>query len=209
MGLKGFVVAMRARIADLPPDRPFQRDHAADSDWLIVSRWGGDSEYLTISSTARATPIPMRSTTLVGGEAGAPEEQAQPPEGAAPAFLHPHRTWFGVLTPDQTSLDSVFLLNRSLPKDVPVAGRFTPAEGYVRLTTGADGTLQLVAVGREVIEAAGPQGGAEPPRTRDAEGPGPAGAATSRAWMVTAERRPWMGEAVDGACGASRQRRRG
>lgn len=208
MSVKGFVVAMRARIADLPADRPFQRAHAADGDWLIVSRWGGDSEYLTISSTARPGAPRAPGTTLAGGEAGVLDGQPDPTEGAAPEGLHPHRTWFGVLTPDQTSLDSVFLLNRSLPKDVPVAGRFTPAEGYVRLTSGPDGSLQLVAVGREVTEAAGaeapPRGQAAPGRRACAVDDGPC-----RAWMVTAERRPWMGELVDDPRNAPRSRRRG
>ena len=208
MSVKGFVVAMRASIADLPPDRPFQRDLAADGDWLIVSRWGGDSEYLTISSTARPGALRRAGTTLAGGEAGALDAPTDPAEGAAPEGLHPHRTWFGVLTPDQTSLASVFLLNRSLPKDVPVAGHFTPAEGYVRLTTGPDGSLQLVAVGREITEAAAMPGGEAPPRGPNGVGRRSGEGGRCRAWMVTAERRPWMGELVDEPYEAPRAHRR-
>ncbi len=173
MHCKGFVVAMRATVAHLSADRPHQPTEAVAPDWLIVSRWGGAAEYLTISS-ARGQP----------DAAGAEAAEARP----APVGLHPRRTWFGVLTPDREGPESMFLLNRDLPKDMPIAGDFAPAEGYVRLITEEDGTFRLVAVARELAEGERPA-------------PWPARAQTPPAWHLVAERRPWQGEYLDGVSG--------
>lgn len=171
MHCKGFVVAMRARVAPLAADRPYQPTQAVAPDWLIVSRWGGAAEYLTISSA-------MGETDATAGEVT--EATARP----APIGLRPRRTWFGVLTPDADGPESIFLLNRDLPKDMPVAGDFAPAEGYARLITEEDGTLRLVAVAREVAEADRPAPRIAPP-------------AVAPAWHLVAERRPWQGEFLD------------
>ena len=165
MTCKGFVVAMRARIRHLPFDRPFLPDGQPAPDWLIVSRWGGHAEYLTISSAVRPSDRPC----------DLPEEAE-----AAPVGLHPRRTFFGVLAPEEPGGgEAMFLLNRCLPPGVPVAGRFAPAEGYARLRTAEDGTLRLVAVAREVPPEA-------PPSPPD-----------QQAWMLTAEHCPWAGEFLD------------
>lgn len=165
MTCKGFVVAMRARISHLPFDRPFLPDGQPAPDWLIVARWGGHAEYLTISSAAGPADGPGH------GADAAP---------VAPVGLHPRRTFFGVLAPETPEGgEAMFLLNRCLPPGVPVAGRFAPAEGYVRLRTAEDGTLRLVAVAREVTPEPLP--------------PLP----EQQAWMLTAERCPWAGEFLD------------
>lgn len=172
MNCKGFVVAMRARVAHLAADRPFQPTNAVAPDWLIVSRWGGAAEYLTISSAM--------------GEVGAGAEMAELAARPAPIGLHPRRTWFGVLTPDHEGQECMFLLNRDLPKDMPVAGDFAPAEGYARLITQEDGSLRLVAVAREL-----PEGDRLVPTVARPDGP--------PAWHLVAEHRPWQGEFLDRA----------
>lgn len=200
MRSKGFVIAMRANITNVPFDRPFLCDDLTDPDWLIVSRWGGNAEYLTISSaTDRLGAETVAGVTLAGGEAG-PQDGGPDRAAPAPMGLYPRRTWFGVLTPEQGCRESVFLLNRCLPKGVPVAGRFAPAEGYVRLTTGEDGVLQLVAVAREIPEEPVPPPApavslrpTSTPRRLEAGQP----EARAQAWMLRAERRPWAGEFLD------------
>lgn len=142
MTCKGFVVAMRARVSHLPFDRPFLPDGQPAPDWLIVSRWGGHAEYLTISNA--------------GDPAHGPHGAVQRPD-AAPVGLRPQRTFFAVLAPEAPAGgEAMFLLNRCLPPGVPVAGRFAPAEGYARLRTAEDGTLRLVAVAREVAPGVPP-----------------------------------------------------
>lgn len=141
MCCKGFVVAMHARIVPSPFGQPFLRDAPPQPDWLIVSRWGGHAEYLTISR-ADAALLPA----------------AGPEAAPAPIGLHPVRTWFGVLTDEAAGgTESTFLLTAHLPPAMPVAGQFAPAEGYARLATSEDGTLRLTAVARE------PQPGAAAP----------------------------------------------
>ena len=203
MTCKGFVIAMRARIANVPFDRPFLCQGALDADWLIVSRWGGQAEYLTVSSADDRPESAAAGTTMTiaGGEAGPLGVATAGGPEAAPAGLHPRRTWFGVLAPGEGSRESVFLLNRSLPKDVPVAGRFAPAEGFVRLIVAEDGTLQLLAVAREIPEEPvpppAPAVSIRPAALRRKAAGSDAAAARAQAWMLTAERRPWIGEFLD------------
>jgi hypothetical protein len=211
MRSRGFVVAMRAQVLLSPFEQPFLRSAPAMADWLIVSRWGGNSEYLSISSALGPAPVDpsempdlpaaahhaagcaeCRAATAAdeaaaaaavgtGGAAADPRAAAAPPgrpgtgpvphgrrgggNGApAPIGLHPRRTWFGVLTAEQAGgRESLFLLTHHLPRSVPVAGRFAPAEGYARLCALDDeGTLRLTAAGRELAEGgdpAGPGGG--------------------------------------------------
>ena len=157
MDCKGFVIAMRAQVAPLSADHPHKPRGAVAPGWLIVCRWGVAGEYLTISSTM--------------GEPKAAGDGAEVQR--APAGLHPRRTWFGVLTPDQEGPQSVFLLTRDLPRDMTIAGDFASAEGYARLVAEEDGVLRLVAVVREVA-AGGPT-----------------------ACYLVADRRPWRGEVLD------------
>lgn len=205
MPCKGFVVAMRAHVAMIPFDRPFLRDDATDPDWLIVSRWGGNAEYLTISTAGHRLGGSAEAATGVGSPS------LDPPEPAPPG-LHPRRTWFGVLTPEDGGGESVFLLNRVLPRDMPVAGRFAPAEGFVRLTMAEEGPLQLVAVAREMAEPVAAAGGAAVVPLKPAPWPRPVDPAETvtpaQAWMLTAERRPWAGEFLDCAPEMERPRRR-
>ncbi len=220
MPCKGFVVAMRAHVATVPFDRPFLRDDAADPDWLIVSRWGGNAEYLTISTAGDRLAGSLEAAARAGGAEGCPDGTAHDASAEpAPLGLHPRRTWFGVLTPDDRGGESVFLLNRALPKDMPVAGRFAPAEGFVRLTMAEDGPVHLVAVAREMAEpvaaasvAGASAGGASVVPLKPASWPRPVGAVETavpaQAWMLTAERRPWAGEFLDCPPEVERPRRR-
>jgi hypothetical protein len=167
MDCKGFVMAMRARVAQLSIDQMHQPTNAVIPDWLIVSRWGEASQYLTISSA-------------MGELAAADGAESRD----APLGLHPRRTWFGVLTPDREGAGSLFLFNRALPEDVPIAGDFAPAEGYARLIAAEDGGFRLVAVARELAEA-------RPLAPEQKLTASPA------AWHLVAERRPWQGEVLD------------
>jgi hypothetical protein len=218
MSSKGFVVAMRGHIANLSYDRPFEHAHGgqedgASPDWLIVSRWGPGAGYLTISSATRTIrhfgPVAISAATAVAVSDADGQPERFPGSDPAPMWLQPRQTWFGLLVPDDMERgESVFLLDHSLPRGVVVAGRFIPAEGYARLRLGEDGALRLVAVARA---ASGPVAAfAElpaPGRTSEViRFPGiPARALSvvqpippaAQAWMVRAERRPWVGECVD------------
>jgi hypothetical protein len=113
----GFVVAMRARLerAGADPRR----------EWLIVSRWGADGRYLSLSCCAAPAPD----------------------GGLAPLGLAPRSTALGVLLQWPMARTPCFLLVRRLPPGMVLAGRFVPMDGYVRLGERAGG-LHLMAEGR-------------------------------------------------------------
>jgi hypothetical protein len=99
----GFVVAMRAALLD--PGRP------SSHEWVIVSRWGGAGEYLSIGWTetpALTADAPINLTPLQTAFATCP--------GGC-----------GVSTP------TTFELAASLPGCLRVAGDFVPAQGFVQL----------------------------------------------------------------------------
>lgn len=161
----GFVVAMAATINvanyDKPTDivRPMRK-------WTIVSRFGPESEHLTVSVTHAMLE----------------------PEAAAPIGLSPVKTAFGILL-SETDSESMFLLVRHLPRDVRVAGTFFPADGYARLR-GSPDRLLLQVEGRHAHS----RGHANARDVRyDVPEPAP-GAKWTMAWHIDAERRPWTGE---------------
>lgn len=99
----GFVVAMRAKLINLPLPARFE--------WLIVSRWGNHLQHLSIgwtSQPATAGEAPMNLTPSKTSLAVQPEVA----DAETPATFH---------------------LAPALPGQVTVAGDFAPAEGLVRL----------------------------------------------------------------------------
>lgn len=108
----GFVVAMRAALLD--PGRP------ASHEWVIVSRWGGAGEYLSIGWTetpALTDDAPINLTPLQTAFATCP--------GGC-----------GAGTP------TTFELSASLPGCLRLAGDFVPAQGFVQLC-GIGSTLRV------------------------------------------------------------------
>src|ERR1700755_2384169 len=84
------------------------------SEWVIVSVWGTDGEFLTLSRTYVAVLS---------------EE--------APPGLQPLATHLGVLLSRVvagTEESSKYLLRRTQPADIPVGGVFFPTDGFVRLS---------------------------------------------------------------------------
>ena len=99
----GFVVAMRAKLVDATRPSLYE--------WLIVSRWGTEGNYLSIAWTS----LPARP-------------------GEAPIDLMPRQTALAIRREQSAAwAPATFLLASSLPEGVTVAGDFVPAEGYVRL----------------------------------------------------------------------------
>lgn len=164
---ESFVIAMFAEIAFGAYEEPFRIKNRAN-DWLIVSRWGLDAEYLTISRTE--TPSAVRN--------------------GAPIGLTPRATFFGLLSPvHPAGVDSLFLLVRRLPPGITVAGAFLPSDGFACLS-GA-GKPQLLAAAGRYAHSLGHTGAGE--LRGDVPDPPPA-ADHALAWHMTAERRPWIGE---------------
>lgn len=171
---EAFVVAMRADLSDAPYAAPFEA-RPCQAEWIIVSRWGLSAEYLSLSRTGVAAPCDM----------------------AAPASLQPQESFFGVRTAGP-AVEPCFLLLRHLPADMPVAGMFMPTDGFVRLT-GPTSLLRLTAAGRHA-HMLGRRNGQR--LCADVPCP-PEGAEGARAWSIAAERRPWLGEFVERAIGAT------
>ncbi|HBK05885.1 MAG TPA: hypothetical protein DDZ81_08460 [Acetobacteraceae bacterium] len=99
----GFVVAMRSKL--IGSGRP------CSWEWLIVSRWGGSGEHLSIGWTS--TPAPTAE---------------------APLSLTPRQTAFAICAPGSgTGTPATFHFAACLPQRLTVAGDFVPAHGCVRL----------------------------------------------------------------------------
>jgi hypothetical protein len=142
-------------------------------EWLIVSRWGPEGEYLTLSST-RATPDAI---------------------SPAPIGLAPRSTCLGVLLSEGPEDPiSTFLLVRRLPPDVTVAGTFSPADGFVRLY-GPVGAMRLTGSARYAHSIGWSKAG---PICGDVPDPAP-NARGAAAWHIEATRRAWDGEFVEQA----------
>ncbi len=142
----------------------------ARSEWIIVSSWGGNGEFLSLARTNIAVV-----------------DQA-----AAPRGLQPTTTHLGILlarsaagSPEETD----YLLVRNRPADVPVGGVFHPSDGFVRVVRQAEGT-RLTAHGRYAHCHGSAQGKVE---VRDIPNPAP-GFIEAKAWHFTAVQRPWIGE---------------
>ena len=161
----GFVVAMAATISVAHYERPSEVLRPMKK-WTIVSRFGPESEYLTLSTAAAMQP-----------------DQIEAPIGLAPA-----KTVFGILV-SETERESMFLLVRHLPRGVNVAGTFFPAEGYAQLG-GTRDALTIRVEGRHAKS----HGRLNARHVRYAV-PDPApGAKWAMAWHVDAVQRPWTGE---------------
>lgn len=170
MSYVGFVVAMAADIGTARYERP-SRILRTRREWLIVSRWGLDGDYLALSST-RLTPDAI---------------------SPAPIGLTPRSTSLGVLLSDRDEAGvATFLLVRRLPEDVTVAGTFFPADGFVRLY-GPIEHLRLTASARYAHSIGRSKG---EPVCGDIPDPAPntRGAA---ALHLEAWRRVWDGEFVE------------
>ena len=160
----GFVVAMRGIVTICEYDRP-TAGLRTTPQWLIVSRWGADGEFLTVSS---AGPI-------------AADEQRPP------AALAPHNTLVGLLlSEDCDELETTFLLVRRLPAGVNVAGTFFPADGYARVC-GPVEQLRMVSEGRHA-HSRGTRGGAV--IINDVPDPAPDAPGTL-SWHIRSERQHW------------------
>lgn len=167
MSQGGFVVAMAATVSIANYDKPAEIIRRMRR-WAVVSRFGPDNEYLTVSVAEAMQP-----------------EQAEGPIGLTPA-----KTVLGVLlAEDAASGGSTFLLLRHLPRGLKVAGLYFPAEGYAQVS-GAAGTLHLRTQGRHAHS----RGLLDGHDVRiDVPDPAP-GAKWTMAWHIEAAHRPWAGE---------------
>ena len=166
---KGFVLAMAASSAFSEYGRP-TAVHRRRREWIVVSRWGEEGEFLSVSTAGEC---------LDGME-------------LAPGGLKPHNTLLGLLVPDASEgPSSTFLLVRQPPWPLRLAGVFFPAEGYARLE-GPAGKLKLSARVR-YSHSRGFEDGRE--ILKDVPDPAPA-APEAMAWLIDAERRPWIGDLI-------------
>ncbi len=172
MTQSGFIAAMAAELAFADYAVPAALE-SCSSEWIIVSVWGDNRDFFTLSRT------------------GVPVQGHEAPPG-----LQPGCSYLGILLSragGDTEEVSEYLLMRNQPADIPVGGVFHPTDGYVRLTL-RDGVPGLTAHGR-FAHAPGTQDGAlgVEPVVRDV--PDPArGAPEASAWHMRAIRRPWIGE---------------
>jgi hypothetical protein len=161
----GFVTAMAAELSFAPYDRPVSVLRKA-KQWIIVSRCGPNSEFITVANAAGA----------VG------------PEADAPIGLAPISTAVGILL-SETADESTFLLVRQPPRQLPIAGSFFPADGYIRIFE-THGTLRLRSEGRHAHSLGRIDG-----RSIRQDVPDPAPNARGvMAWHIEGIRRNWIGE---------------
>jgi len=221
----GFIAAMAADLAFAAYDAPAAVDHRV-SEWVIVSVWGSNREYLTLSRTGvtvRSDVAPPglqpfgthlgvllnRVLTKVGEDR--PREY-QPPE-YKPREYRPredrareYRAREDRVGEDRaveggTEEASEYLLMRNQPPDIPVGGVFFPTDGFVRLTLRG-GAHTLAGSGVAGFSLTGHGRFAHCSGVRHGQHvlhdvPDPApGARDALAWHMTAARRPWIGEFV-------------
>lgn len=166
----GFIAAMATRLAFAAYDSPATLEPDG-TEWFIVSIWGTNREFLTLSRT---------NVAVQGHE--------------APPGLQPCSTNLGILLSRFVADGeeaSEYLLMRNQPPDIPVGGVFHPTDGFARLTL-RDGIPRLTAHGR-FAHTAGTLSGRRV--IHDVPNPAP-GAQQARAWHLTACRRPWIGEFI-------------
>lgn len=170
----GFIAAMAAELTYGAYDSPVQLDRCS-TEWAIVSVWGQEREYMTLSRTG----------VKVAANGTSPW---------APPGLQPSCTHLGILLNRVTSGAeeiSEYLLMRNQPSDIPVAGVFHPTDGFVRLVQ-TDGATTLTGHGRFAHSSGVLKGR---PVVHDVPDPAP-GAEAARSWHMTGERRPWIGEFI-------------
>jgi len=168
MSQGGFVVAMAATVGIADYEKPAEIIRRLRR-WAVVSRFGAENEYLTVSVA----------------EAMGPQEQTEGPIGLTPA-----KTVVGLLlSEDEPNGESTFLLLRRLPPGIKIAGLYFPAEGYAQIS-GTFDSLQLRTKGRHAHSRGFLKG--QDIRI-DVPDPAP-GAKWTMAWHIEAARRPWAGE---------------
>ncbi|UPK39512.1 hypothetical protein IVB18_21185 [Bradyrhizobium sp. 186] len=160
----GFVVAMAAEFSFAAYDRPTSIRRTIRR-WIIVSRCGPNSEFITIANAAGKVE----------------------PEADAPIGLAPINTAVGVLL-SETAAESTFLMVRQQPTRFPIAGSFFPADGYGRIFD-TRGTFRLRSEGRHAHSPRGPDSHVR----NDVPDP-PTNTRRALGWHVDAIRRNWTGE---------------
>ncbi|HXO69186.1 MAG TPA: hypothetical protein VN838_09515 [Bradyrhizobium sp.] len=161
----GFVVAMAAEISFALYDRPVALLRKV-KQWIIVSRCGPNLEFMTVANAAGKVT----------------------PNVDAPIGLTPIKTAVGILM-SETERESTFLLVRQLPIELPVAGAFFPADGYLRIFE-TQGTVGLRCEGRHAHSL-----GRFDSYWVHKDVPNPApNARGTMAWHVDGLRRSWAGE---------------
>jgi hypothetical protein len=164
MWKNGFVVAMAAEFSFAAYHRPISIRRKVRR-WIIVSRCGPNSEFITIASAA-----------------GKYE-----PEADAPIGLAPVSTAVGILL-SETADEITFLMVRQQPTHFPIAGTFLPTDGYSRIFE-SQGAIRLRSEGRH---AHGVRGSDSHGRS-DMPDPLP-NARHALGWHVDAVRHNWVGE---------------
>lgn len=165
MPKRGFVVAMAAEFSFAVYDRPNSITRRV-KQWIIVSRCGPNSEYMTVASAA--------------GEITR--------ENEVPIGLSPVKTAVGILASDSAD-ESTFLLVRQRPLLLPIAGTFFPAEGYTQVVS-RQGNLELRAAGRHAHSYGRVDGHSI---RKDVPDPAP-NARGAMAWHIRGVRCSWDGE---------------
>lgn len=166
MWKNGFVVAMAAELSFAAYHRPIAIQRKTRR-WIIVSRCGPGSEFVTIASAAGKVEL----------------------DADAPIGLAPINTAVGVLL-SETAEELTFLMVRQQPTHFPIAGAFLPTDGYCRIFE-SQGTLQLRSEGRHAHSAKGPDSHAR----CDMPDPSP-NARRALGWHVEAVRHHWVGEFI-------------
>jgi hypothetical protein len=165
----GFIAAIAANLAYGDYECP-STANAEQSQWVIVSTWGVEEAFLSLSLT----------NIEVSGSA------------SAPPGLQPIKTHLGVLisrTISGSEEESEYLLVRHRPADISLGGIFMPTDGYVRLSH-RDASLRLTAHGRYAHCYGVYQ---EMTVIEDISRPAP-GCSTASAWHLKGTSRPWAGE---------------
>ena len=166
----GFVVAMHGCFTRRPC-LAVPQSRSSYGEWIIVSRFGANGEYITISLTA----------TIAGASL---DPDALPPLGIAPVI-----TFFGCIIHRVPNEPIRFLLAQHLPSGMLVAGKFRPCKGTADLSPTAAG-ISLQACGTLTCVTGGPNGVIHEPRnTEFGESPD-----TAEQWQIRARRWPWLGE---------------
>jgi hypothetical protein len=174
----GFVAALAADLKFGKYDSPLTVQ-ACQTEWVIVASWGENGDFLSLSLTN------VKATA----------------SGAAPHGLQPTVTHLGILlarTGDDSMGESEYLLVRHRPPDIAVGGIFYPSDGYARVQR-RNGDIRITAHGRYAHCHGLSQGQSV---VHDVPDPAP-GYDKARAWHLTAERRPWVGDFTASANRAS------
>ncbi|HVY15284.1 MAG TPA: hypothetical protein VHB27_08655 [Rhodopila sp.] len=143
---------------------------ASQSQWVIVSSWGENGDFLSLSLTNIKIDTP----------------------DLAPVGLQPVRTYLAVLaarTATEEQEESEYLLVRHRPPGTAVGGIFHPSDGFVRVVH-RNGGLTVVAHGRYAHCHGQHEGQLV---VQDIPYP-PLGYDKARAWHLSGTRRPWVGE---------------